>query len=72
MTEVPPKPDHLAWRKTTRSGITNCVEVAQEAGGGVAIRDSKDPSGPFLRYTAQEWAVFAAGVKAGEFDYLVG
>ena len=71
MTEVPPKSD-LAWRKTIRSGITNCVEIAQETGGGVAIRDSKDPSGPFLRYTAQEWAVFAEGVKAGEFDYLVG
>ena len=67
---IPPTPE-LEWQKTTRSGITNCVEVAPLPGGGVAMRDSKDPSGPFLRYTAMEWALFAEGMQAGEFDNLL-
>jgi len=37
-------------------------------GGGVAVRDSKDPDGPILRFTAAEWAAFVEGVAAGEFD----
>jgi hypothetical protein len=38
------------------------------SGGGVAVRDSKDPEGPILRFTAAEWAAFADGMAAGEFD----
>jgi Domain of unknown function (DUF397) len=34
----------------------------------VAVRDSKDPDGPRLVVTPDEWRAFAAGVKAGEFD----
>ena len=37
-------------------------------GGGVAVRDSKDPEGPMLRFTAAEWSAFAAGMAAGEFE----
>ncbi|GAA5076887.1 DUF397 domain-containing protein [Thermocatellispora tengchongensis] len=44
-----------------------CVEVAI-GDDGVAVRDSKDPSGPVLRFTDLEWAAFIAGVHAGEFD----
>lgn len=32
------------------------------------MRDGKDRGGPVLRFTAGEWAVFVAGVKAGDFD----
>jgi hypothetical protein len=45
----------------------NCVEVARD-GDQVLVRDSKDPAGPVLAFTAGEWAAFAAGVKACEFD----
>lgn len=57
------------WRRAARcSGVNStCVEVAATA-DGVAVRDSKDPSGPVLRFTAEEWRVFVAGVRAGEFD----
>jgi hypothetical protein len=34
------------WRKSTRSGEGNCVEVADNLPGVVAVRDSKDPAGP--------------------------
>lgn len=59
----------LAWRKASASASNgNCVEVAPMPGGGVAVRDSKDPQGPILRFTAAEWAAFADGMAAGEFD----
>lgn len=61
----------LRWIKASASaGNGNCVEMASLPGGGVAVRDSKDLHGPVLRYTAQEWAAFLDGAKAGEFDGL--
>ena len=55
------------WIKSGRSGNGgNCVEVAL-LGDGVAVRDSKDPDGPVLRFTRAEWAAFTDGVRAGEF-----
>lgn len=57
------------WRKATYSqGSGNCVEVAELDDGGHAVRDSKDPSGPALRFTPAEWSAFTAGVRDGEFD----
>jgi hypothetical protein len=57
------------WRKSTYSNAqSNCVEVASNLPGAVAVRDSKDPHGPVLIFTPDEWAAFAAGVKAGNFD----
>ncbi|MGK5737461.1 DUF397 domain-containing protein [Micromonospora sp. URMC 103] len=40
------------WRKSTRSGASggNCVEVADNPPGIVAVRDSKDPSRPALTF----------------------
>ena len=49
-----------AWRTSTRSsGSGQCVEVAN-VGGQVAIRDSKDRSGPVLVFGASEWRNFLA------------
>jgi hypothetical protein len=58
------------WRKSSRSGNNggNCVEVAANLPGIVAVRDSKDPDGPSLIFTPAEWEAFTAGVRAGEFD----
>ena len=56
------------WFKSSFSGVSgNCVEIAVLA-DGVAVRDSKDPAGPALRFTPMEWLAFLAGVRAGEFD----
>jgi hypothetical protein len=38
--------------------------------GMVAIRDSKNPQGPVLTYTAGQWRAFIDGAKKGEFDEL--
>ena len=57
------------WRKRRRSNAQiNCVEVADVDGGARAVRDSKNPTGPALMFTAAEWSAFTAGVRAGEFD----
>lgn len=42
-----------------------CVEV--QAGSVVKIRDSKDPDGPVLTFTYQEWENFKEGIKNGIF-----
>lgn len=58
----------VAWtRASTCDEGTNCVEFAP-VGGEVLVRNSNDPDGPVLRFTPEEWAMFLAGAKAGEFD----
>jgi hypothetical protein len=50
------------------------VEVAAEAGSKensdhvITIRDAKNPDGPKLIFTPEEWHAFVLGVKDGEFD----
>lgn len=56
------------WRKSSRSGSGNCVEVARNLPGVVAVRDSKDPAGPALAFTPEGWAAFTGSVRAGDFD----
>lgn len=61
--------EHLPWRKSSRSGAGNaCLEAANLTNGQHAVRDSKDPSGPVLRFTTPEWAVFTTGIRTEEFD----
>lgn len=55
------------WHKSLASGAGNCVEVKLD-GAAVGVRDSKDPGGAVLRFTAPEWTAFLAGVRNGEFD----
>jgi hypothetical protein len=54
------------WRKSSRSGANGCVEVALVS-DRIAVRDSKDPHGPTLLFTAHEWQAFLTGIRAGEF-----
>jgi hypothetical protein len=59
----------LVWQKSSKSGNNGaCVEVAELPDGGRAVRDSKDPTGPILRFTAKEWVAFIGGVQDGEFN----
>ncbi|MFD4210327.1 DUF397 domain-containing protein [Micromonospora tulbaghiae] len=46
------------WRKSTRSGHSECVEVADNLAGVVGVRDSKDPAGPVLTFTPDAWRAF--------------
>jgi hypothetical protein len=47
------------WRKATHSGDNggNCVEVAT-ADTQIAVRDSKDPAGATLTFSASRWREF--------------
>ena len=46
------------WRKSSYSGAGNdCVEIAV-APGIAAVRDSKNPDGPRLRFDAVSWSDF--------------
>ncbi|WP_436536083.1 DUF397 domain-containing protein [Actinoplanes sp. HUAS TT8] len=59
------------WRKSTRSGSGNCVEVALElpgAPGYVAVRHSQRPGAEVIVYTDAEWSAFLTGARDGEFD----
>jgi hypothetical protein len=60
----------LNWRKA-QAGVNHgqCVELAR-AEGLIAIRVSKNPAGPVLKYTPAEWRAFLNGAKNGEFDDL--
>ena len=59
-----------AWRKSSYSGNSggNCVEVARNLPGVVAVRDSKDPDGPALVVTAAAWRSFLARARTGGFS----
>lgn len=43
-----------------------CVEVARNIPGTVAVRDSKAFSGPILRFGPASWGVFQAGLRQSE------
>jgi hypothetical protein len=60
----------LRWRKSSYSGNGggNCVEVASNLPGIVAVRDSKNPHGPRLAFGEEAWSEFIEGIKQGEFD----
>jgi hypothetical protein len=65
------QPDEIVtlWAKSSHSNTgANCVEVARTSLGHVAVRDSKDPHGPQLRFTLDEWTAFVSGIRSGEFE----
>ncbi|AYY13552.1 DUF397 domain-containing protein [Actinobacteria bacterium YIM 96077] len=60
------------WQKSHFSNPSgNCVELATVPGGGIAVRNSRDPGGPALVYTPDEVAAFIRGAKNGDFDSLI-
>ncbi|MFF4948441.1 DUF397 domain-containing protein [Streptomyces chattanoogensis] len=57
-----------AWFKSSYSNNGgNCIEVADSLPGIVPVRDSKDPHGPALVFSADGWSSFVTAVKGGEF-----
>lgn len=55
------------WRKSTRSGITECVEV-RFIDNAIEVRDTKNRDGEILKYDKDAWLAFIGGAKSGEFD----
>lgn len=56
----------MMWRKSTRSNSNPgaCVEVARA--GTMLVRDSKNPIGPRLAFSPQDWSVFVNGIRRGQ------
>lgn len=69
---VPSDPDlsRAQWRTSSRSSPTgqNCVEVATNLPGIVAVRDSKDPERARVVVSAEEWRTFLGGLRDGKFE----
>lgn len=57
----------MNWIKSSYCSWENCVETATD-GQEILVRNSKDPDGPQLRFTLEEWKAFTLGVRDGEFD----
>lgn len=53
------------WVKSSHSGTTggDCVEVATNLPDIVAIRDSKNPTGPALIVSKKAWSAFLTAVR---------
>ncbi|MBB4912978.1 DUF397 domain-containing protein [Streptosporangium saharense] len=47
----------------------NCVEVATNLPGLVAVRDNKNLSGPALTFSTSGWDTFVDSVELGTFDF---
>jgi len=63
----------IRWTKSSHSNpYGNCVEMAELAGGKIAMRNSQYPSGPVLFPPRVAMAVFVQAVKEGEFDEIAG
>nr|WP_245592638.1 DUF397 domain-containing protein [Actinomadura rifamycini] len=54
----------VTWRKAVRSKEdgSNCIEIAASL-REIAIRDSKDPDGPKLVVSAEEFRSFSMALK---------
>jgi hypothetical protein len=60
------------WRKSTASNPSgSCVEIAELPGSQIAVRNSRDKSGPALVYPRAELAAFLRDVKNGGLDSLL-
>ncbi|KAK1180380.1 DUF397 domain-containing protein [Streptomyces sp. NBS 14/10] len=59
------------WLKSSYSGSNGgqCVEFSRSFApvGVVPVRDSKDPHGPALIFSAEDWSSFVSAVRRGEF-----
>lgn len=58
-------PPGITWRKSSFSVDNHCVEIAKLPDDGVAVRDSKDPDGPVLRFNAEAWKAFRLSITTG-------
>ncbi len=58
------KPEFTNWHKSNTSDDHGCIEIAY-ANGLIGVRDSKNPTGPFLTFNRHEWDAFVAGIRDG-------
>ncbi|MGI5204965.1 DUF397 domain-containing protein [Spirillospora sp. CA-108201] len=61
--------ESIEWRKASRSNANgeNCVELARVP-SAVAARDSKNPDGPFHKFSAVVMADLFEEIRRGRYD----
>lgn len=59
----------MKWRKSRHSGNggANCVELA-DAGGAVALRDSKNPDDPHHKFSIAAMTELFDEIRRGRYD----
>lgn len=57
----------IVWRKSSYStgGNANCVEAGALSNDLIAIRDSKNPTGPALTFAAASFFAFTTALRDG-------
>jgi hypothetical protein len=59
------------WIKASASNDEGTCVEQRGADGWVEVRDTKDRSGPVLRFRRAEFAAWLDGARRGEFDHLL-
>ena len=57
----------LHWRRSTKCASETCVEVAI-SDKRAYVRSSKDATGAYLVFDAEEWRTFLSELEDHEFD----
>jgi hypothetical protein len=66
---IPPTLGTITWKVARRCNSATCIRVASQ-NDQILIGDSKNPSGPVLSYTRDEWNAFVEGIRYGDFDEI--
>ena len=64
---IPPTLGTITWKVAKKCNDGGCIRVASQS-DQILIGDTKNPSGPVLSYTRDEWNAFVEGVRHGDFD----
>ena len=65
---IKPRP---SWRKSSYSNSnSNCVEVGQR-GEQIAVRDTRNRTGPALAFSQQGWREFTRRIRSGQAGRLL-
>ena len=59
----------MQWRRASFCAASECIEVAQRD-DLIAVRDSTQPRGIVLHYSAPEWRSFVRLIRTGELGHL--
>ena len=60
--------NQVTWRKSSRSGGENCVEIAAARGAARSATPGMLPHRPMLAFSGPDWIRFLTACTKGEFD----
>jgi Domain of unknown function (DUF397) len=62
-------PAALTWFTSSKSsGNGQCTMCARLPDGGMAVKDSKDPDGPVLLFSAGQWRAFTQDIRLNDLN----